>query len=121
MDGILVTSSHFTKSASAASSVAGTGVRSTTQCQPKTSPSLANEPRSVLTFRVDPKEAARRHQSGQLLQLRVHRVAAYLSEFDLFDQVPTLEISLGFGWGDWGHKFMILRRSSSRCPGIGVP
>jgi hypothetical protein len=49
---------------------------STTQCLPKTSPPIANVLHGALTYRDVSKEAARRHQSGQLAQLGVHSSAA---------------------------------------------
>lgn len=90
----------------------GTGTRSTTHCLPQTSPPIANELHAALAFRPDAEEGARRHPSRQRVHLGVHGGAAQLGEFDLFDQVPALEIPLGFGWGYRGHRLMIPRRSS---------
>ncbi len=57
MDGIFAVSNHFTKSASAASRVAG--IRSTTQRLPKTCPAITNLLHTAFAIRIYSKEVAR--------------------------------------------------------------
>jgi hypothetical protein len=54
----------------------------------------------------------RRHQRSQLLQLGLHRRAPKLSHFGVANQIPTLEVSVGFLGSDSCHILFYYERAS---------
>src|SRR3984893_8995021 len=109
IEGTCAASSHLIRSASADWSDAGR--RSTTQCPPQTSPSLAHDPGLRLAIWFRPKDMARSHQRRKLLKLGFHRRTPQFPRFSVSHQFATPESGNSFLGCDGGYSLLYYRRA----------